>query len=209
MGFEYNHVNSQIFRPREEMDERDLLGDRDPPAGASISGPVLWFLQQAGVGDVTPEEGGTQSINQFEPAVFIQDKWTPVPNFTIQFGLRYEQEIEPDPITPPSEVFFAPFIGTTVNGQAFPSDGKIPSDKSMWQLRLGITWDPASDGKTVIRASGGVYYARIPGLYLASARLDQRQSLAGHLPQQRSHRFAGPRLPQPAPAVVRRNSRPP
>ena len=67
-------------------------------------------------------------------------------------------------------MFYAPFIGKTVNGQAFPSDGKIPSDRKMWQPRLGITWDPANDGKMVIRASGGVYYARIPGLYLASAR---------------------------------------
>ena len=46
------------------------------PAGTSITGPLLLYLQQAGVGDVTAEEAGTQSINQFEPAVFIQDKWT-------------------------------------------------------------------------------------------------------------------------------------
>jgi hypothetical protein len=193
MGFEYNHVNSsQIFRGFQNG--RYIFGSTDGflnytqnpyyvecsdgstsqtatcPAGTTITGPLLLYLQQAGVGDVTAEEAGTQSINQFEPAIFIQDKWTPAPNFTIQFGLRYEQELEPDPITPPSEVFFAPFIGTTVNGQAFPSDGKIPSDKKMWQPRLGITWDPANDGKTVIRASGGIFYARIPGLYLASAR---------------------------------------
>ena len=193
MGLEYNHVNSsQIFRGFQNG--RYIFGSTDGflnyahnpdyvecsdgsssatgtcPAGTSITGPLLLYLQQAGVGDVTSEEAGTQSINQFEPAVFIQDKWTPQANLTIQFGLRYEQEIEPDPITPASEVFYAPFIGKTVNGQAFPSNGKIPSDRKMWQPRLGITWDPANDGKTVIRATGGVYYARIPGLYLASAR---------------------------------------
>jgi len=193
VGFEYNHVNSsQVFRGFQngryifgstngflnytqnpyyvECSDGSSSATGTCPAGTSITGPLLLYLQQAGVGDVTAEEAGTQSINQFEPAVFIQDKWTPVANFTIQFGLRYEQEIEPDPITPPDEVFFAPFIGKTVNGQAFPSDGKIPSDKKMWQPRLGITWDPANDGKTVIRASGGIFYARIPGLYLASAR---------------------------------------
>ena len=74
--------------------------------------------------------------------------------------------IAPDPITPPSQVFYAPFIGKTSKGQAFPSDGTLPSDKSMWQPRLGITWDPASDGKTVVRANGGIFYARIPGLVL-------------------------------------------
>jgi outer membrane receptor for ferrienterochelin and colicin len=193
MGLEYNHVNSsQIFRGFQNG--RYIFGSTDGflnyahnpnyvecsdgsssqtgvcPAGTSITGPLLLYLQQAGVGDVTSEEAGTQSINQFEPAAFIQDKWTPQANLTIQFGLRYEQAIEPDPITPASEVFYAPFIGKTVNGQAFPSNGKIPSDRKMWQPRLGITWDPANDGKTVIRATGGVYYARIPGLYLASAR---------------------------------------
>ena len=51
-----------------------------------------------------------------------------------------------------------------------PSDGTIPSDKKMWQPRLGISWDPANDGKTVVRASAGLFYARIPGLVLASSR---------------------------------------
>ena len=193
VGFEYNHVNSsQIFRGfmngRYIFDSTDgfLNYAHNPsyvecsdgsssqtatcPPGTSITGPLLLYLQQAGVGDVTAEQAGTQSINQFEPAAFIQDKWTPLGNLTIQFGLRWEAEIEPDPITPANQVFFAPFIGKTVNGQAFPSDGKIPSDHKMWQPRLGVTWDPNSDGKTVIRASAGVYYARIPGLYLASAR---------------------------------------
>src|SRR2546422_1571105 len=78
--------------------------------------------------------------------------------------------MEPDPITPPAQVFFAPFIGTTSKGQEFPSDGTIPSDKKMWQPRFGIAWDPRADGRQVLRASTGLYYARIPGLNLASAR---------------------------------------
>ena len=55
-------------------------------------------------------------------------------------------------------------------GQEFPSDGNIPSDYTMWQPRLGITWDPNKDGKTVVRASGGIFAARVPGLNLASTR---------------------------------------
>jgi hypothetical protein len=140
------------------------------PSGTTITGPLLLFLQFAGVGGLTAEQAGTQSIPQDEPAVFIQDKWQPLPNLTIQAGLRWEAQIEPDPITPPSQVFFAPFIGKTVNGQQFPSDGTLPSDKKMWQPRLGITWDPSNDGKTVVRASGGIFYARIPGLVVASVR---------------------------------------
>jgi len=67
-------------------------------------------------------------------------------------------------------VFFAPFIGKTSKGQEFPSDGKIPSDYSMWQPRLGLSWNPGGDGKKVFRASAGIFYGRIPGLSLASTR---------------------------------------
>ncbi len=83
------------------------------------------------------DEAGTQKITQKEPAVFIQDVWQPMPNLTIQAGLRWEAQVEPDPITPPDQVFFAAFIGKTVNGQTFPSDGTIPSDWKMWQPRVG------------------------------------------------------------------------
>lgn len=140
------------------------------PAGTTITGPVLLFLQQAGVGGLTADQAGTQAIRQDEPAIFIQDKWQPTANLTIQAGLRWEAQIEPDPITPASEVFYAGFIGKTSKGQEFPSDGNIPSDKKMWQPRLGITWDPTNDGRTVVRANAGLYYARIPGLTLASTR---------------------------------------
>src|SRR5262249_23514856 len=47
------------------------------PAGASITGPLLLFLQFAGVNGLTAAQAGTQSIPQDEPAVFIQDKWQP------------------------------------------------------------------------------------------------------------------------------------
>jgi Carboxypeptidase regulatory-like domain/TonB-dependent Receptor Plug Domain len=140
------------------------------PAGASITGPVLLYLQNVPGPGLTVDQAGTQSIDQKEPAVFIQDKWQPLPNLTVSFGLRWEAQIEPDPITPPDQVFFSKFIGKTSMGQDFPSDGKIPSDYSMWQPRLGIVWDPKKDGKTVVRASGGIFAARVPGLNLASTR---------------------------------------
>jgi hypothetical protein len=71
-------------------------------------------------------------------------------------------------------VFYAPFIGQTVTNSfgswRFPSDGTIPSDYQMWQPRLGISWDPSGDGKTVVRVNGGLFYGRVPGLALASSR---------------------------------------
>jgi hypothetical protein len=144
------------------------------PAGTTITGPVQLYLQQTGVGGRSVEDAGTQTIDQKDLAVFIQDSWKASPTLTLNYGLRWEAQIEPDPITPPSQVFFKDLIGKTVtNAQgtfAFPSDGTIPSDKGMFQPRLGIAWDVSGNGLTVVRASTGLYYARIPGLNLASAR---------------------------------------
>ena len=144
------------------------------PPGTSVTGPVLLYLQQAGANGHTVEDAGTQKIPQKEPAAFLQDSWQAKPNLTVQYGLRWEAQIEPDVRTPASQVFFAPFIGKTVvtaaGPQHFPSDGKIPSDSKMWQPRLGITWDPKGDGKGVVRATAGIFYARVPGLALASTR---------------------------------------
>jgi Carboxypeptidase regulatory-like domain/TonB-dependent Receptor Plug Domain len=140
------------------------------PAGTRVTGPVIFYLQQAGVGGRTVEDAGTQSIAQEELAAFVQDSWQPMRNLTINAGLRWEGIFQPDPRTPPDQVFFAPFIGTTRDGQEFPSDGTIPDDKKMWQPRLGISWDPWDDGKTVARATWGIFYGRVPALNLASSR---------------------------------------
>jgi len=144
------------------------------PLGTLVVGPVNLYLQQAGVGSTTVEQAGTQTLVQNELALFVQDMWKPSPKLTLNYGLRWEAQIEPDPITPPSSVYFAPWIDSTVTNAKgtfkFPSNGKIPSDWSMFQPRLGIAYDPAADGRQVFRLNAGVYSARVPGLNLASTR---------------------------------------
>ncbi len=144
------------------------------PALTHISGPVALYLQQAGVGGLTVEEAGTQEIIQHELALFMQDSWKPKPNLTLNYGLRWEAQIQPDLITPIEDLFYAPFIGQTVTNSVgtfeFPGDGTIPSDYSMFQPRLGIAYDLKGDGRQVVRANAGLYYSRIPGLNLASSR---------------------------------------
>jgi Carboxypeptidase regulatory-like domain len=140
------------------------------PAGSTITGPVILYLQQAGIGGRTVEDAGTQSIPQHEVALFAQDSWKATSRLTVNYGLRWEAQIEPDVLTPPDQVFYAPFIGQTRNGQLFPSNGKIPSDWKMFQPRLGMAWDIDGDGRSLLRASAGVFYARVPGLVLAGTR---------------------------------------
>jgi hypothetical protein len=135
---------------------------------------VVFYLQQAGVPPITVEQAGTQTIIQHELALFLQDSWKPTSKLTLNYGLRWEAQIQPDLITPIPDLFYAPFIGQTVTTPAgtftFPSDGTIPSDYKMFQPRFGLAYDFKGDGKQVLRANAGLYYARIPGLNLASVR---------------------------------------
>jgi hypothetical protein len=144
------------------------------PVGTHISGPVDLYLQQAGVGGLSVADAGTQVIVQHELAVFLQDSWKPRSNLTVNYGLRWEAQIEPSLITPINQLFYQPFIGQTVTNAVgtftFPGDGTIPSDYKMFQPRLGFAYDVKGDGKSVVRANAGLYYARIPGLNLASSR---------------------------------------
>jgi Carboxypeptidase regulatory-like domain len=144
------------------------------PANVAIVGPVNLYLQQAGVPPLSVEQAGTQTIIQHELAVFLQDSWKPRYNLTLNYGLRWEAQIEPSLITPIADLFYGPFIGQAVTNSAgtftFPGDGTIPSDYKMFQPRFGFAWDVKGDARNVLRGNAGLYYARIPGLNLASAR---------------------------------------
>jgi hypothetical protein len=141
--------------------------------GGAITGPVLLYLQQAGVGR-SVREAGTQEIPQTELDFYVQDTWKPNANWTLNYGLRWSAQLQPDILSPVDSTAYASLYGATVTNAkgtfSFPSDGTIPSDKKMIQPRVGIAWDPHADGRSVVRASAGLYYARIPGLNLASTR---------------------------------------
>lgn len=108
----------------------------------------------------------TDFINQ-ELAFFGQDSWRVTPKFTLNYGLRAEQQYNPDPEATNTNII------SVVTSTTFPIRGKsfdptqVPD--SGWQFgpRLGFAYDPAGDGKTVIRGFSGIYYARTPGLIFA------------------------------------------
>jgi hypothetical protein len=64
---------------------------------------------------------------------YVQDTWKLNSRFTINAGVRFDVDGEPPPLT--------------TNFYASP--------------RAGFAWDPFGDGKTVIKAGGGVYYAPV------------------------------------------------
>lgn len=126
------------------------------PVGQTSSTPLLLFLQGAGRTGPATDAAGASKIDNEDLALFAQDRWQIWPNFMLNYGLRWEAQIFPDPVVDPADTAYGIFL----NDPRFPSDGTLPSDKSMWQPRVGLAWDIANNGKSVLRASFGVYNAR-------------------------------------------------
>ncbi len=126
------------------------------PAGSTkTGGPLLLFLQDAATGnsDISP---GASDIKNEDYAAFVQDKWQVKPNFTLNYGLRWEAQIFPDPETPPSETAYGRFL----SDPRFPSNGTLHNQKKMFQPRVGFAWDLFSNSKSVLRGNYGIYNAR-------------------------------------------------
>ena len=119
-------------------------------------GPLVAFIGRAGRTGPAQDENGASTFDNEDYGLFIQDKWQVRSNLTLNYGLRWEAQILPQPLVPPSETAYARFL----SDPRFPSDGTLPSQKKQFQPRVGFAWDITSQGRSVLRASYGIYYAR-------------------------------------------------
>ncbi|MEP6635998.1 MAG: TonB-dependent receptor, partial [Acidobacteriota bacterium] len=127
------------------------------PAGSSVGGPLLLYLQNGiptGISGV-PAPGKNVAKNE-DYGLFIQDKWQVTRNFVLSYGLRWEAQIFPKILVPPSQTVYASLL----NNPNFPSDGTLHSPKKEFQPRVGFAWDISGKGKSVLRASYGIFYGR-------------------------------------------------
>ncbi len=79
---------------------------------------------------------GDPRLDQFNPnaGFFVQDEWRPLAGLTLNAGLRYDLQWLEDPVR---------------------------LDANNVSPRVGVAWAPG-DQQTVVRASAGIYYDRIP-----------------------------------------------
>jgi hypothetical protein len=97
------------------------------------------YSQFTGTGNVA------SAINEL--TLFFQDEWRIRPNLTLSPGFRYDAQFNPD------------YAMATLPQFRAPGATSVPNDVKQFQPRLGLAWAATSDGRTVLRAGSGVYYA--------------------------------------------------
>jgi hypothetical protein len=86
------------------------------------------------------------AASQRELGLYVQDRAT-FGALTVDAGLRWDGQWNPTPRQP---------------NPAVPQTARIPNDLKMWQPRVGVAWSPGARGRTVFRATAGIYAARTP-----------------------------------------------
>jgi hypothetical protein len=105
-------------------------------------------------------------------AGFLQDNYRVVPRLTLNLGVRYDVQLSPVESSNLTATFVPGVQSTKVPsaplGMLFPGDAGVPrgiADNRLHHIspRVGIAWDPFGDGKTAIRAGGGIFYGSVSG----------------------------------------------
>ena len=120
------------------------------PSSTNLSGAQLY-----GIGlPIVLEQGagnGTYRATEKPLGVYLQDSWKATHNLTLNYGGRFD--FDPTPNNYPSTFFGSP--------------------------RVGLAWDPFGDGKTVVRAGGGLFTA--PVLFIVPFTSTVLDGTANHI----------------------------
>ena len=75
------------------------------PARSPFGGPLLLYLQGAGLDGPATDAAGASNITNEEFSLFVQDQWQPRPNLTINYGLRWDAQLMPETVDPATTAY--------------------------------------------------------------------------------------------------------
>lgn len=111
-----------------------------PPAGGQLNPAGINSIQSGAFGlPQFYQQGFDNPVYDYPrnfAAFYWQDSWKIIPNFTLNYGLRYELDSQ---------------------------YGPLKADKDNFAPRVSFAWDPFKNHKTVIRGGYGIFYSQIYG----------------------------------------------
>ena len=90
----------------------------------------------------------------YDWAGFLQDQWKVTRRLTINYGVRYDFQQLPQPVAPNPD---------------FPETQRIAQDKNNFGPRVGVSYDLAGRGRTVLRGGYALYFGQTPGGMISDA----------------------------------------
>jgi Carboxypeptidase regulatory-like domain len=109
-----------------------------------------------------PNELGWRSLYG---AWYVQDVMKPRPNLTLSVGLRYEASTGWNEVSGRAANYVPDSTGVLQTAPVVGSSAFTKNNAThLLGPRLGLAWDPFSNGKTAIRAGFGTYYSLIDAL---------------------------------------------
>jgi hypothetical protein len=135
----------QFFGPERNLTPAELMD----PSSVELAGNEALCANSTAVCQVIPEKLA-DTVNR-TIAGYVQDSWQLKPNFTLNLGLRYEQQVG--------------FVAKDVAGSTSP-EGEVVPDRAYelnnWAPRLGFIFDPTREGKSKLFGHYGRFYENVP-----------------------------------------------
>jgi hypothetical protein len=170
--FPINRFGSFDFRPRPDTSTF--------PQTATIA---------VGVTDPASDRDANSELTGWITGIYVNDEWRPIPNFTLNLGLRYDAEINTlnnDYTVPWAD---DPELAARPELRPYLNRGDRKNDLNNISPRLSFSWDVFGSGRTFLRGGAGIIYDRVPSFMGFQERRDATW---------RTYSFTDPRTTDPA-----------
>jgi len=98
---------------------------------------------------------------------YVQDEWRPRGNLTITTGLRFDVPKFGNTAFDNPLADSLTFRDQDGSGVKYNSGG-LPQATPYWSPRIGLNWDPFSDGKTQVRGGTGLFTGKPPYVWISN-----------------------------------------